>query len=74
MAQATAPILDSTARIEPVLSGSAYWGQSGQRCCGAVMRAFDPNLTPTTRFCCVAQRGFHCPDDMISLALRFEGT
>src|ERR1700731_3872762 len=32
-------------RIEPVLLGSAYWGESGQQCCGAVMRAFDPQET-----------------------------
>jgi hypothetical protein len=27
-------------RSEPVLSGSAYWRESGYQCCGAVMRAF----------------------------------
>jgi hypothetical protein len=27
----------------PSCRGSAYWGQSGQRCGGAVMRAFNPN-------------------------------
>src|SRR6202171_5379958 len=32
-------------RIEPILLGSAYWGESGQQCCGAVMRAFDPKQT-----------------------------
>src|SRR4051794_17807685 len=46
MAQATAPILDSTERDPRFIAADiCSLRSSGQQCCGAVMRAIDPNQT-----------------------------
>ena len=44
---ATAPHLDFTlsGALNPFCQGLLIEGRSGQQCCGAVMRAFDPEPT-----------------------------
>src|ERR1700687_5745356 len=41
-------------RNKPILFGAVYCGESGQQCCGAVMRAFVPKQTNAASGCCNA--------------------